>query len=92
MHAHMIWPSRICVQIACNALGFCHMQHVVLRMEQRDSLATGFDRVFSFILLPEINNKWRRGGNPELLVNTPDDKLQKMPHSKAQQFKPWQTL
>ena len=41
---------------------------------------------FSFILLAETIKQWR-GGNWSTQRKIPEDKLQKMPHTKARKFK-----
>ena len=69
------------VQIMCNTH---QMQQVVCHLIRRGSSAINFDKssnhfYFSFVLLAETINRWRRVGKEK----TPDNKLQKMAHAKA---------
>ena len=60
------WPGLNCVQIMCNTGTAHHMQHVVCHLVRRDSSAIKVESLnhidFSFILLAETINQWRRGG------------------------------
>ena len=62
------------------------MQHVY-RIVHRDSLAIMFDRVeiaFISALFYWLNHyPMKEGTRPEYPDKTPDDELQKMPHTKA---------
>ena len=85
------WPGCNCVQITCNTSGAYHVQHVMCHLVRRDSSAIKFDRVyirFSSALYPLIPLAHEGGKEPKYLKKNPNNKLQKMPHTKAQKFKP----
>ena len=65
------------------------MQHVMYHVVRRDSLARIY---FSFILLPETINWWRRGRNRSTQKKTSADELQKMPYTKPQDSSPTRDL
>ena len=68
------------------------MQHVVCHVARRDSSAIKFDRVkIAFVLVSfyQLNHlPMKDGRKPEYPEKTPDDELQKMPHTKAGKFEP----
>ena len=73
----------------CNTLGAHHMQHVVCYVVLSDkSTIIKFDRVILalFYWLKPLNDEG--GRKPEYPEKTPDDELQKMPHTKTRKFKP----
>ena len=63
------------------------MEHAVCHVVRRDSSAVKFDSVeIAFLKLYLYGLKLlsdERGGGPEYPEKTPDDELQKMPHTKA---------
>ena len=92
------WTGRNHVQITCNTSSAYHVQPAVYHLVRRDSSAIKFDRVeiaFNLTLFywlksltDEGGGGGGGGGNRRTRRKTPDDELQKMPHTKARQFKP----
>ena len=86
------WLGCNQMQIMCNTLGVYHMQYVVCHAVWRGSSAVKLDRIeLAFILgllhllkpLPmKEGRKW------EYLEKAHSNRLQKMPHTRAQTFKP----
>ena len=68
------------------------MQRVVCHVVRRDSSSIKCDRVritFSFVLFDWLKRlTYKEGRRPEYPEKTPEDQLQKMPHTKARKFKP----
>ena len=76
------------VLITCNML--CASWYE--RTAQRLSLTEFKSRLFGFILLAETINRWKREETRVPGKKTPDDGLQKMPHTKTRKFKPQRRL
>ena len=83
-------PGRYRVHITCNTLSTYHMQHVC-PMVQRDSSAVKFElklHLSQFYFIGWNHQSMKVGKKPECPQKTPDDELQKMPHTQAPKFKP----
>ena len=80
-------PGRNRVQITCNTPSAYHMQPAVCHVVRRDSSASKFDRAeiaFMLALFYWLKQLTEEGGEEtECPKKTPDDDLQKMPHSKV---------
>ena len=80
------------VQITCSTESACHVQHGVCHAVGKDSSAIKFERVKLTFFLPSfywLNHKpTKKGRKPEYPEKTPDDELQKMPHTKTRQIQP----
>ena len=80
------WPGSIQVQITCNTSSAYHVQHVC-HVGRRDSSAIKFDRV-EIVFILAVFYWLKKGRKPKYADLTPDDELQKMPHTKGRKFKP----
>ena len=92
----LIWARCTGVQITCSTSGAYHTQHAARHMIRRDSSAVDFDRVLIHVLSFYFNGldhyPVREGRKPEYpekkkKKKKPDDKMQKMPYTKARRFK-----
>ena len=87
------WPGRNRVNITSNNTSSAyHVQHVVCQLVRRDSSAIKFDRVeiaFIVAILYRLKPLTDQGGEKTGVPGeTPDDGLQKLPHTKARKFRP----
>ena len=87
------WPGRNRVQVMCNKSSAYHVQPATwYEGIRRDSSAIKFDRVeiaFILTLFYWLNHQpMKEDRKSEYQEKTPDDELQKMPHTKARKFKP----
>ena len=66
------------------------MHPAVCHLVQRDNSAIKFDRVEIALILALFYwlKPMKEGRKPEYREKTPDDELQKIPHTKARKFKP----
>ena len=88
--------------VMCNTSSTYHTQHVMCHVVWMDSSAVKFDRVkiafiLAFNLLTDTINWWKggrrlgggwAGGETGVQRKPPDNELQKIPHTKAWNFKP----
>ena len=85
------WPWCNDAQVMCNTLGAYRVHHAMCHVAQRRNSAVKFDRseiAFTLALFHWLKPLMDRVGEGPEFQKNPDDKLQKMPPSKAWKFKP----